>query len=103
MGFKVDVSEREAAAGDRSSLPIGKFHMAITNVETGTPAQGDNVGRPMLIFEFTVQDSDLTSVQLPDASGRLQPPKQTNDFVNRKDFVNAMCWEGALYTIVNIL
>jgi hypothetical protein len=91
MGFKVDVSEQEASSGDREKLPVGKYHMAITDVRIDSPGQGDNVGKPMLVFEFTVQDSDL------------HQPAKLNELKNRKDFVNACLWEGALYSIVGIL
>jgi hypothetical protein len=47
----------------------------------------------MLVFEFTVQDSPYTQV----------PNHESSEYVNRKDFVNACLWEGALYTIVGIL
>jgi hypothetical protein len=93
VGIKVNVSEQEDKSGDREPLPVGKYHMAITDCRLDSPKQGDNVGKPMLVFEFTVQDSDDSQVQ-----GR-----KAREFVNRKDFVNACLWEGALYTIVGIL
>jgi hypothetical protein len=67
--------------------------MAITDVQLTSPADGDNVGKPMLAFEFTVQDSPYTQV----------PNRESREFVNRKDFVNGCLWEGALYTIVGML
>jgi hypothetical protein len=93
MGIKVNVSEQESRSGDREPLPAGKYHMAITDVTMSSPADGENIGKPMLVFEFTVQDSPDTQV----------PNRESKDFLNRKDFVNACLWEGALYTIVGIL
>lgn len=47
----------------------------------------------MLVFEFTVQDSEDTKVN----------GKPTREYVNRKMFTNACLWEGALYTYVQIM
>jgi hypothetical protein len=99
LGIKANVSEQEARSGDREPLPVGKYHCAITDVQLDSPSSGDNIGLPMLVFQFTVQDSDL------------HQPKALNQYVNRIIFVNACCWgadeatgrKGALYTIVNIL
>jgi hypothetical protein len=64
-------------------------------VRLDSPANGDHVGEPMLVYEFTVQDSDKTKAGAP--------AKVTRDYTGRKMFANAMCWEGALYTQVQIL
>jgi hypothetical protein len=89
MGIKVNVSEQEAESGDRSfdPLPIGKFHVAITAVEQQESQSEAHPGEPMLNFEFTIQDT----------------PGTWQKFANRKDWVNACLWDGALYTIIGIL
>jgi len=91
VGLKVTVSDQEASSGDREGLPVGKYHCAITDVRLDSPSSGDNIGKPMLVFEFTIQDSELNQ------------PAKLNEFKNRKQYVNACVWEGALYTIVGIL
>jgi hypothetical protein len=96
---KVNVSEQEASTGDREPFPVGKYHSAITDVRMDSPSSGDNVGLPMLVFEFTIQDSDK------------HQPASLNQFANRKMYVNACLWgedpasgrKGALYTIIQIL
>jgi len=89
MGIKVNVSEQESQAGDRNfdPLPIGKFHGVVTAVELIESKSEANYGQPMLSFEFTIQDT----------------PGTWQKHANRKDWVNACLWEGALYTIVGIL
>jgi len=89
MGIKVNVSEQEATSGDRNfdPLPSGKYHMAITGVELEESGSEDNYGKPMLAFEFTIQDT----------------PGTWQKFANRKDWVRACLWDGALYTIIGIL
>jgi hypothetical protein len=92
VGFKVNVSEQEQQSGDREPLPAGKYHVAITDVQETTPKEGANEGKPMLLFEFTVQESPDTNV----------PGQEAKAFHNRKIFTNACLWDGALYTIVGI-
>jgi len=89
VGIKVNVSEQESQAGDRNfdPLPRGKFHGVITAVDLQESKSEANYGQPMLNFEFTVQDT----------------PGPWQKHANRKDWVNACLWEGALYTIVGIL
>jgi hypothetical protein len=91
VGLKVTVSDQEASSGDREGLPVGKYHCAITDVRLDSPSSGDNIGKPMLVFDFTVQDSEL------------HQPAKLNEFKDRHIFTNACIWEGALYTIVGIL
>ena len=89
MGIKVNVSEQEAQSGERNfdPLPSGKFHSAITAVELQESQSENHPGEPMLNFEFTIQDT----------------PGTWQKFANRKDWVNACLWDGALYTIIGIL
>jgi hypothetical protein len=82
MGFKVNVSEQENKAGERKVLPAGKYRCAITEVEQKASKSDANYGKDMLYFYMTVQDGVYADQQLG---------------------VNACCWSGALYTIVNLL
>lgn len=89
MGIRVNVSDQEAKSQDREPLPKGKFHYKFTDMEVmfvkETGADGSpnkNAGKPYLNLELTVQDGP---------------------FSGRKDWTNAMCFEGALYTISQIL
>lgn len=89
MGIKVNVSDQEASSGDRNfdQMPIGKYHASITSVELEEATSDDNYGKPMLAFEFTVQDT----------------PGTWQKYANRHDWTRACLWEGALYTIIGIL
>ncbi len=87
-GFRVNMSDQEAKSADREPLPGGKFHYKITDMDImavkDTNANGDpnkNAGKPYINFEFTVQDGP---------------------YAGRNDWTNAMCFEGALYTISQI-
>jgi hypothetical protein len=82
-GIRVNLSDEEARSQDREPLPSGKFHYKITDMDLMfVKAGGKNEGKPYINFEFTVQDGNYTT---------------------RKDWTNAMCFEGALYTISQIL
>jgi hypothetical protein len=87
MSIKVNVSEQEDRAGAREPLPVGKYHYAITSAELSESQSDNNYGKPMMVFELTVQDT----------------PGPWQQFAGRKDFANAMLWEGALYTIIMML
>jgi hypothetical protein len=89
VGIKVNVSDQEAASGERNfdPMPAGKYHGAITAVELVESQSEAHSGEPMLNFEFTVQDT----------------PGSWQKFANRKDWVNACLWEGSLYTAIGIL
>jgi hypothetical protein len=94
-GIRVNMSEQEASSTDRGdALPIGKFHFKITDMDImfvkDQNAQGEankNAGKTYINFEFTVQDT----------------PGEWQQFAGRKDWTNAMCFDGALYTISQIL
>jgi len=87
MGIRVNVSEQEDQAGAREPLPAGKYHVAVTDVQLQESQSDDNFGKPMMNFEFTVQDT----------------PGAWQKHANRKDFTNACLWDGALYTIIMVL
>lgn len=84
MAIRVNMSDQEAKSTDRGPLPRGKFHYKITDMEVNFVANAEsaNHGKPYLNFEFTVQDGE---------------------YAGRKDWTNAMAFEGALYTISQIL
>src|SRR6266566_4010451 len=81
-GIFVDMSAEEAKSQDREPLPVGKFHYKITDMDMVQVREGKNQGKPYFNFEFTVQDGK---------------------YAERKDWTNAMLFEGALYTIAQIL
>lgn len=83
-GFRVNMSDKEAEseARDFTPLPKGAYHCAITDVTLEQVKSGKNEGKPMLNFEFTVQEGQ---------------------YDKRKVFARAMLWEGALYTISQML
>jgi hypothetical protein len=77
------MTEQEAKSADREPLPAGKYHFKITDMEVMFVKEGSkNAGKPYINFEFTVQDGK---------------------YETRKDWTNAMCFDGALYTISQIL
>jgi hypothetical protein len=81
--IRVNMSDKEASSVDREPLPSGKYHYKITDVElTYTKETAKHPNAPYLAFELTVQDGKYAS---------------------RKDWTNAMCFDGALYTISQIL
>src|SRR5260370_27495528 len=84
MAIKVNtVSGREASSGDGTGyLPSGSYHTIITEVEFAESQSEANPGKPLLKFIATVQDGPYADREL----------KWT-----------ACCWEGALYTIINLL
>ena len=83
QGIRVNLSDQEAQSQDREPLPAGKFHYKITDMEVMFVKEGSkNAGKPYINFEFTVQDGV---------------------YATRKDWTNAMCFEGALYLISQIL
>jgi hypothetical protein len=84
MGIRVNLTDQEAKSTDREPLPKGKFHLKITDMQiqfVANPESANN-GKPYLNFEFTVQDGQ---------------------YAGRKDWTNAMAFDGALYTISQIL
>lgn len=82
-GFRVVMSDKEAASVDREPLPAGKYHLVFTDMSIErTKATAKNANKPYINFEFTVQDGK---------------------YAGRKCWTNAMCFEPALYTISQIL
>src|SRR6266542_3124418 len=91
MGLKFNFSSKEAESKDFEDLPVGKFHMKIYNVtweECGPTSK--NPGKPYYGFEFVVQKA-------------LFPVDPPTKYQNQHAWTNAMLFEGALYTISNVL
>jgi hypothetical protein len=81
-GIKVDISDKEASAGEGGYLPAGLYHCVITEVESAESQSENNPGKPLLKFVSVVQDGP---------------------FAEREIKWTACCWSGALYTIVGQL
>jgi hypothetical protein len=83
-GFRVNFSDKEASAEARELrvMPRGPYHVAITDVSLEESKSDKNYGKPMFAFEFTIQEGD---------------------FKGQKLWTRAMLWEGALYTISQML
>ena len=84
-GLKVNFSDQEASSEARSfePLPTGEYHVRITDLddrECGVDSK--NPGKPFWAVEVTVQ---------------------SGDFEDRKAWTNAMLFEGALYTVVQMM
>lgn len=84
-GFRVNFSDKEASSEGRSTqlLPRGDYHVVITDgsIEECGP-ESKNPGKPYYKLEATIQ---------------------SGPHANRKLFTNAMLFEGALYTITQIM
>lgn len=88
--LRVNFSQQEESseARDFTPLPAGKYHVAITECEvkrvTNPPQPGktDNRGKPFYAVTVTVQDGP---------------------YENRKLWGNIMLFEGALYSLVQLL
>jgi hypothetical protein len=83
--LRVNFSEKEESseARDFTPIPTGKYHVAITDVEVKKCGpESKNPGKPFYAITVTVQDGP---------------------FENRKLWGNVMLFEGALYSLVQIL
>ena len=84
-GLKVNFSDQEASSEARSfdPLPTGSYYCRITDVEERWCGQeSKNPGKPYWNIEFTVQDGP---------------------FEDRRVWTNCMLFEGALYTLAQLL
>lgn len=81
-GIRVNMSSKEGKSVTLEPLPSGKYLMAITECEVVEVSSGDNEGKPMFSLELTVQDGD---------------------YENRKAWTNVMLFEGALYSLSQML
>lgn len=78
----VNVSEKEAESKAFDDLPAGKYWTKITDISVEESKSEKNLGKPYFRFEFTIQDGKYEDQHI---------------------WANAMLWDGALYTIINIL
>lgn len=82
-GIRVNMSGKEGASKTLEPLPSGRYVMAITDCdldECGPTSK--NPGKPMFKIELTVQEGQ---------------------YENRKAWTNVMLFEGALYSISQML
>ena len=94
MAIKINVSERAAEKPRvRGDLPLGWYHLRITDVELKESKSEKNSGKPMYNFELEITDDERKP---QDANG-------ASEFAGRPEWINACLWEGAEYTIVGIL
>lgn len=82
MGIKVNLSDKEAKSGDYVPLPSGSYHCAIVEADNRESNSEANPGKPMIYFTFNILDGV---------------------YADRTMGTNACLWEGAAYTIVNLL
>lgn len=93
MALSINVSKKAAESRSFEDLPQGWYHVIIGEVELRFSSSEKNPGKPMYGFEFEVTD-DPRNPSNEDGS-----PK----FAGRRLWTNACLWEGAEFTIVNIL
>lgn len=85
MAIKVNFSEQEASSEARSfdPIPSGQYYCRITDIDLRECGpESKNPGKPYWAVEFTVQDGE---------------------YENRKLWTNAMLFEGALYTVAQMM
>lgn len=85
MGLQVNFSEQEAnsEAREYDAIPSGAYHVCLTDITTKECGPtSKNAGKEYWALEFTVQDGD---------------------HAERKLWSNAMLFEGALYTLAQLL
>lgn len=82
--LRVNFSDEEAAAKSLEPFAPGKYKVKVTNVKVKASKSEKNLGKPYYSLEYTVQDG-----QGP-ASGR-------------KVFDNVMLFEGALYSLSQLM
>lgn len=94
MAIQINVSDK--AAEVRKSfepLPVGWYVVQISDVTLRFSTSAANPGKPMYGFEFTVTDDPRNPQNADGAS----------EYLDRRLWTNACLWEGAEFTIVNIL
>jgi hypothetical protein len=80
LDLRIDFSEVEYK--DFSPLPAGKYNCNITDAEIRASKSQANRGKPMINYEFTVQDGQ---------------------YEGRKVYTNACLWPEAIFTLKGIL
>jgi hypothetical protein len=83
-GIHVNFTDQEASseARDFDPLPTGKYNVYITDIELKESTSEKNFGKPYWAMEFTVADGP---------------------YVDRKLWTNCMLFDGALYTLSQLL
>lgn len=83
-GIRVNFSDQEAASEGKSfdPIPSGRYLVAITDIELKESTSEKNFGKPYWHMELTVQEGDHT---------------------DRKLWTNVMLFEGALYSLSQLL
>jgi hypothetical protein len=82
MGIKVNMSDKEASSAPREPLPNGKYLVCWSDGSLAFSKSEKNNGKPYYSAELTVQDGK---------------------YEGRKIFTNVMCFEGALYSMSQII
>lgn len=84
MGLKINFSDQEAQSEARTFEPIpsGEYYCRITDVEDKESTSEKNHGKPYWHIELTVQDGE---------------------HADRKLWSNVMLFEGALYSLAQLL
>jgi hypothetical protein len=82
FGIKINMTAKEGKSVTLLPLPSGQYHVAVSDCDIQEVSQGDNEGKPMYNLELTVQDGD---------------------YENRKVWSLIMLFEGALYSISQML
>lgn len=94
MPLNINVSDKAAEKRKPfEDLPQGWFVVQITDVELRESQSEKNSGKPMYNFEFTVTDDERNP----------QDENGASKYSGRRLWTNACLWEGAEFTIVNIL
>ena len=83
-GLRVNFSNKEAASEARSVelMPRGEYHVKITDIEDRESQSEKNYGKPYWAIEFTIQEGP---------------------YEDRKAWTNCMLFEGALYTLAQLM
>ena len=82
MGIKVVLSQQEASSEVREPIPSGYYKVTISDVELRESKSQKNFGKPYYAIEHTVSDGD---------------------YEGRKVYSNVMLFEGALYSLNQLL
>lgn len=82
--LRVNFSEKEAEseARDYTPVPTGKYHCAITEIETRFSNSEKNKGKPYWAVTLVVQNGP---------------------YADRKFWANVMLWDGALYSLAQLM
>lgn len=81
-GIRVNMSSKEGKSVTLQPLPSGKYLVAVTDCDVQEVSKGDNEGKPMFNLELTVQEGD---------------------YEGRKLWTYVMLFDGALYSISQML